>query len=59
MLEMIVSFLRYTGIPPDTFGRLTVNDPNLVPKLKEGRELSRAAQDQILSFMHNYEDAKE
>jgi hypothetical protein len=59
MLEMIVSFLRYTGIRPDTFGRLTVNDPNLVSKLKEGRELSTEAQEQILWFMHKYEDAKE
>jgi hypothetical protein len=30
-----------------------------VSKLKEGRELSQDAQEQILVFMHNYEDAKE
>jgi adenylate kinase family enzyme len=59
VLEMIMSFLRFTGIKPDTFGRLTVNDPWLVEKLKEGRVLSDDAEHTILTFMHRYEDTKE
>lgn len=55
---MIVSFLRYTGIRPETFGRLTVNDPHLVAKLKTGRALGQEAQEKILVFMHRYEDGK-
>lgn len=56
---MIVSFLRYTGIHPETFGRLTINNPHLVYQLRdEDCELDREAQERIIDFMHNYEDAK-
>lgn len=58
MLEMIQRFLKYTAIRPDTFGRLTVNDPNLIEKLKRGLILTDEAERAILSFMHHYEDAK-
>jgi hypothetical protein len=51
-------FLGYTGIKPDTFGRLTINDPHLIPKLRAGRELESETELRILTFMQNYEDFK-
>jgi hypothetical protein len=59
MLEVIERFLSYTGIPKDTFGRLTVNDANLIRKLRRGEQLTDEAETRIMSFMQNYEDAKE
>jgi hypothetical protein len=59
MLELIISFLKYTGIRPETFGRLVLNDHNLVAKLQEGMQLTNEAEEAILSFMNRYEDAKE
>jgi hypothetical protein len=56
--EMIASFLRYTGIRPETFGRLTLNDPNLLPKLKAGHELNQDAAERVIQFMNRYEDGK-
>lgn len=59
MLELIQRFIDYTGIHPETFGRLTVNDARLVDKLRDGQTLTDEAQGHILTFMHNYEDTKE
>jgi hypothetical protein len=59
MLEIIERFLSYTAIRPDTFGRLTVNDPNLLHKLRRGERLTDEAEACIMTFMQNYEDAKE
>lgn len=58
MLETIERFLAYTGIARETFGRLTVNDPKLMMKLIRGKELTDDAECRIMTFMHNYEDAK-
>lgn len=51
-------FLEYTGIKGDTFGRLTVNDPYLMEKLRSGQTLTEEAEMRIVNFMQNYEDAK-
>jgi hypothetical protein len=56
MYEHIQRFLKYSGIHPETFGRLTVNDPNLLYKLERGDELDDEAERMVLTFMHNYED---
>jgi hypothetical protein len=56
MFELIQRFLKYTGIHPETFGRLTVNDPNLMYKLERGDELDDEAERMVLTFMQNYED---
>lgn len=54
-----MNFLRFTGIHPETFGRLAVNDPNLVYRLENPDfALYQESQERILDFMHNYEDAK-
>lgn len=59
MLELIIRFLGWTGIHPETFGRLTVNNPDLVYRLEDPDfALHQEAQERILDFMHNYEDAK-
>jgi hypothetical protein len=56
VFELIQRFLKYTGIHPETFGRLTVNDPNLLYKLERGDELDDEAERMVLTFMQNYED---
>lgn len=58
MLEIIERFLKHTGIKRDTFGRLTVNDPWLIEKMRNGYQLSDEAETIILTFITNYEDAK-
>lgn len=59
MLEIVQEFLCFTGIRPETFGRLTLNDPHLLWRLKQpGFELFDEARDRILTFIHNYEDTK-
>jgi hypothetical protein len=56
---MIVNFLRYTGIHPETFGRLAAGDPDLFYRMRDGNyELHQETQERILDFIHNYEDAK-
>lgn len=56
---MIAEFLRFTGIHPETFGRLTVNDPDVYYKLRKGNfRLHDWARDRIISFIQNYEDLK-
>lgn len=59
MFEMVTSFLKYTGIKEDTFGRLVLNDAWLVEKLRRGLELTDEAQAAVIEFMNRYEDAKE
>lgn len=59
MLQLIKEFLAYTGIHPETFGRLAVGDPHLLWRLSQpGFELFEEHRDRILDFIHNYEDAK-
>jgi len=59
MLEYIMEFLRFTGIHPETFGRLSVNDPDLIYKLQNPEfKLFDDARQRILNFIHDYEDAK-
>lgn len=59
MLEAIETFLRYTAIPADTFGRLTVGDPHLVWKMrKPGYEIDQDVGDRVLEFLRRYEDVK-
>jgi hypothetical protein len=59
VLELIERFLAYTGIHPDTFGRLTVNNPELVYRLRMGETIDKDAEEMILTFMQRYEDMKE
>jgi hypothetical protein len=59
MFELIQRFLKFTGIHEETFGRLTLNDPNLMYKLERGEALSDEAELRVLKFMQTYEDERE
>lgn len=59
VLEQIERFLCYTAIKEDTFGRLVMNDPHLIAKLREGATLKDDAAMRIMGFMQRYEDAKD
>jgi hypothetical protein len=58
MLELIENFLKWTAIRPETFGRLTLNDPWLVWRLKDGHQLPEEEKYRVIQFIRNYEDAK-
>jgi hypothetical protein len=55
---MIIGFLRHTAIREETFGRLTLNDPNLVDKLRRGLVMDDQSQVRVMAFMQRYEDSK-
>lgn len=59
MFEAVLQFLRYTGIKPETFGRLVANDADLVWKLEQGWVPTDELKDDIIAFMQRYEDGKE
>lgn len=58
LLREIEEFLSFTAIKPETFGRLTVNDPNLCFKLSRHGEIKDEAVNRIRLFMQNYEEAR-
>ncbi len=43
--------LRVTGMSESTFGRCSVNDPNLLRQLREGRSLTGRTEEKIREFM--------
>ena len=51
LLVAIDRYLRGTGMPPTTFGRLAVNDPRLVGDLKRGRQPGRAVAARVQAFI--------
>jgi hypothetical protein len=59
VFELVINFLKYTGLKPETFGRLTVNDADLVWKLEQGMQFEDEVNETILRFIQRYEDAKE
>lgn len=55
ILDRIEAYLRQRRMSPTRFGREAVRDPNLVPQLRDGRELrARTAQ-----RLHDYLDRNE
>lgn len=59
MLEVIEEFLRDTGIKPETFGRLVLNDGDIFWKMKDGdQSLCDEDRERVLSFMHSYKEIK-
>jgi hypothetical protein len=52
-LRMIVEmFLRETGMPATTFGRLALNDPRFVLDLRLGREAGTRVRCRVEHFMN-------
>jgi hypothetical protein len=59
VFELVVRFLEYTGIKPETFGRLVFNDADFVWKLEQGFEYDDEVNETILDFIHRYQDARQ
>jgi 2,4-dienoyl-CoA reductase-like NADH-dependent reductase (Old Yellow Enzyme family) len=47
-------FIARTGLPVTSFGRQAVGDANLVANLRAGRELRRATEARVRTFMASY-----
>lgn len=50
----IERFIAEHDLPPATFGRKALGDANLIRNLREGRELRRATEARVRSFMAEY-----
>jgi hypothetical protein len=59
VLEIILRFLTFTGIKKDTFGRLAAGDPDIIYRLEHGERMTEEAELRVISFIENYERAKE
>ena len=52
LIRDIERFLRHTGLPPTTFGRLAAADPRLVSDLRNGREPRKGLRLRVEHFMN-------
>lgn len=51
ILPDVESFLRTTRISATAFGRLSVNDPTLVHRLRRGREIRHQTRSRIAAYL--------
>jgi len=51
LIWKIERFLRASGMPPTTFGRRAINDPQLLHDLRNGRELGARTAARIEAFI--------
>ena len=54
LIRDIERFMRRTGLPPTTFGRLAVADPRLVFDLRNGREPRKGLRLRVEHFMNTF-----
>jgi len=54
LIREIEKFLRRTGMPATTFGRLATRDPRFVLDLRMGRMPRGAMERRVEHFMNNY-----
>ncbi|SEM54961.1 hypothetical protein SAMN05192583_0590 [Sphingomonas gellani] len=54
ILADIERFRAKHGVPATTFGRQAIGDANLIANLAAGRELRRATEAKVRSFMAEY-----
>jgi hypothetical protein len=57
ILDDIETFLKAKGMSPTTFGYKALNDPNLVFRMREGRELLPRTERKVREFMLTYSEA--
>jgi DNA-binding response OmpR family regulator len=54
LIKRIEAFLTRSGMAPTEFGKLAVNDGNLIAQLKSGRELRSRTKSRVLSFIGSH-----
>jgi hypothetical protein len=54
LIRDIERFLRQSGLPPTTFGRLAASDPRLVFDLRKGREPRKGLRLKVEHFMNTF-----
>jgi len=52
LLQRIESHLRRHKMSPTRFGRESVGDPNLIPQLKDGRELRAKTAQRVIDYIN-------
>ena len=57
LIRDIERFLRQSGLPPTTFGRLAASDPRLVFDLRNGREPRKGLRIRVEHFMNTFAGA--
>ncbi|MEC9346093.1 MAG: hypothetical protein VYB54_07690 [Pseudomonadota bacterium] len=58
LLSDIEAFLDRTGMPPTTFGKSAVGDPNFVGKVRGGMSPRLNTFDRVRRFMASHDDSK-
>ena len=58
LIRDIERFMRRTGRPPTTFGRLAVADPRLVFDLRNGREPRKSLKLRVEHFMNTFGETR-
>jgi len=58
LIWRIERFLRASGMPPTTFGRRAINDPQLIVDLRNGRQLRPGTVARIEAFISGAEQAR-
>lgn len=56
LIRKIELFLRRTGMPATTFGRLAAHDPRFVLDLRLGREPRPRTEKRVEHFMNRYRE---
>ena len=55
LLLRIERHLRLRRMTPTRFGREAVGDPNLIPQLRDGRELRTATAQRVVDYLDDNE----
>ncbi len=58
LLEDIAAFIQAQGLTERKFGEDALNDKNLIPQLRAGRELRRDTERKVRLFMAAYRSEK-
>ena len=58
LLTDIKAFLERTDVTPTDFGIKSIGDPNLMRRLRNGKDVTLCTADRIRSFMRDYKQAR-
>ena len=58
LIEEIDTILRLTGMKPTRLGTLALNDPSILQRLREGKDVRLSTADRLREFMKDYRPGK-